>query len=96
MDKLVLANIAERPTRAAASVLGVAIGIVLIVVTSGLARGMLGSTAERESAVGAELLFQPPGSFGAGVTTVTAGAVCGRSREARGCPRHHPGGSLRT
>ena len=69
MDKLVIANITDRPTRAAASVFGVAIGIVLIVVTSGLARGMLGSSAERESAVGAELLFQPPGSFGAGVTT---------------------------
>lgn len=69
MDRLVLANIADRPTRAAASVFGVAIGIVLIVVTSGLARGMLGSTAERESAVGAELIFQPPGSFGAGVAT---------------------------
>ena len=69
MDRLVTANIAERPTRAAASILGVAIGIVLIVVTSGLAKGMLRSTAERESNVGAELLFQPPGSFGAGVTT---------------------------
>jgi hypothetical protein len=69
MDRLVIANIAERPTRAAASVFGVAIGIVLIVVTSGLSKGMLRSSAERESNVGAELLFQPPGSFGAGVTT---------------------------
>ena len=31
MDKLVIANITDRPTRAAASVFGVAIGIVLIV-----------------------------------------------------------------
>jgi putative ABC transport system permease protein len=69
MDRLVIANIAERPTRAAASVFGVAIGVVLIVVTSGLSKGMLRSSAERESNVGAELLFQPPGSFGAGVTT---------------------------
>jgi putative ABC transport system permease protein len=69
MDPLVLANITDRPTRAAASVFGVAIGIVLIVVTSGLVRGMLGSTAKREGAVGAELLFQPPGSLGAGLTT---------------------------
>jgi putative ABC transport system permease protein len=69
MDKLVLANIAERPARAAATVFGIAIGIVLIVVTSGLARGMLNSSSQRESNVGAELLFQPPGSFGAGVTT---------------------------
>jgi len=69
MDSLVVANITERPTRAITSVLGVALGVVLIVVTVGLARGMLHSTGRREGNIGAELMFQPPGSFGAGVTT---------------------------
>lgn len=69
MDNLVLANLTGRPTRALTSMLGIAVGVVLIVVTVGLSRGMLNSSAERESAVGAELLFQPPGSFGVGVTT---------------------------
>ena len=64
-----VANITERPTRAITSVLGIALGVVLIVVTVGLARGMLHSTGRREGAIGAELMFQPPGSFGAGVTT---------------------------
>lgn len=69
MDNLLVANITERPTRAITSVLGIALGVVLIVVTVGLARGMLHSTGRREGAIGAELMFQPPGSFGAGVTT---------------------------
>jgi len=69
VDKLVLTNLAERPARALATVFGVALGIVLIVVTSGLATGMLRETGERESNVGAELLFQPPGSFGVGMST---------------------------
>ena len=69
MAKLVFANIIERPTRALATILGIALGVVLIVVTVGLARGMLLDAGQRESNVGAELLFQPPGSFGAAVTT---------------------------
>jgi putative ABC transport system permease protein len=69
VDSLVLANITERPTRAVTSILGIALGVVLIVVTVGLARGMLHSSGRREGNIGAELLFQPPGSFGAAVTT---------------------------
>ncbi len=67
MDKLVITNLSERPTRALATVFGVALGIVLVVVTSGLSTGMLHESGERESKIGAELLFQPPGSFGIGM-----------------------------
>lgn len=66
---LVLANLAMRPARTLGSILGVAIGVVLIVVTAGLGSGMLASAGRRESNIGAELLFQPPGSFGAGVVS---------------------------
>lgn len=69
MDNLVVANVTQRPTRTVTSVLGVAIGVVLIVVTVGLARGILHDTGRRESSVGAEIMFQPPGSFGPGVAT---------------------------
>ncbi|MFQ5791246.1 MAG: ABC transporter permease, partial [Acidobacteriota bacterium] len=69
MDSLIVTNITERPGRALASILGIAVGVVLIVVTVGLARGMLHSTGQREGNLGAELLFPPPGSFGAGATT---------------------------
>lgn len=68
-SSLVLANLLARPTRVLGSILGVALGVVLIVVTAGLARGMLEATGEREGAIGAEIVFQPPGSFGAGVVS---------------------------
>jgi putative ABC transport system permease protein len=80
VDNLVVANITERPTRAITSVLGIALGVVLIVVTVGLARGMLHSTGKREGAIGAELMFQPPGSFGAGVTTTPLSLPVGYTR----------------
>ncbi len=69
MDALVFANMKQRPTRALATMMGIAVGVVLVVVTVGLARGMLNSAGKREGAVGAELMFQPPGSFGVGATT---------------------------
>jgi putative ABC transport system permease protein len=68
IDSLIVTNITERPGRALASMAGVAVSVVLIVLTVGLAHGMLRSAGERQSAIGAELLFQPPGSFGPGVT----------------------------
>jgi putative ABC transport system permease protein len=69
LESLVIANIIERPTRTITSILGVAIGVVLIVVTVGLARGILYDTGRRESSIGAEIMFQPPGAFSASVTT---------------------------
>jgi len=63
MDNLVVANIKQRKTRTAISILGVAIGVVLILVTVGLARGMLKERAEREANVGAEIMFSRGGSF---------------------------------
>jgi putative ABC transport system permease protein len=69
MDELVIANLRARPVRSASSVFGIALGVVLILVTVGLARGMLASSGEREGNLGAELLFLPPSGLGAGVTT---------------------------
>lgn len=68
LDSLIVSNITERPGRVLASMMGVAVSVVLIVVTTGLARGMLRSAGERQGAVRAELLFQPPGGFGPGVS----------------------------
>jgi putative ABC transport system permease protein len=55
--------------RSLSSVVGIALGVVLILVTVGLARGMLMSSGEREANLRAELVFLPPSGFGAGVTT---------------------------
>lgn len=67
MQHLIVANIKERPVRAVTSVAGVAVGVVLILVTVGLARGILTDTSQREMNVGAELIFQSSAGFGPGV-----------------------------
>ena len=69
MDELVFANLRARPVRSASSIFGIALGVVLILVTVGLARGMLASAGEREGNLAAELLFLPPSGLGAGMTT---------------------------
>jgi putative ABC transport system permease protein len=66
MDSLVLSNIAHRPARTAVSVLGTAIGVLLIVFTVGLARGVLHERGRRESNIGAEIMIRASGSIGFG------------------------------
>lgn len=63
MDSLVFENVRHRPLRTAISVAGVALGVLLIVLTVGLAHGMMRNTAERQANVLAEIMFYPPGDF---------------------------------
>jgi|DewCreStandDraft_2_1066082.scaffolds.fasta_scaffold00058_157 putative ABC transport system permease protein len=67
-QSFVLANILARPARTIASIFGVALGVVLILVTVGLARGILYETGQREKNVGAEIIFQSAGTLGASIT----------------------------
>jgi putative ABC transport system permease protein len=69
MRDLLLANLMARPVRSLSSVVGIALGVVLILVTVGLSRGMLRSSGEREGNLKAEIVFLPPGGLGAGLTT---------------------------
>jgi putative ABC transport system permease protein len=69
MDNLLLANLLARPVRSFSSILGIALGVVLILNTVGLARGMLAASGEREANLSAEIVFLPPSGLGAGVTT---------------------------
>lgn len=62
MDSLVFSNIAHRPARTAVSILGTAIGVLLIVFTVGLARGVLHERGKRESNIGAEIMIRPSGT----------------------------------
>jgi len=57
MDNLVLSNIRQRPTRTLISTSGVALGVILIVFNTGLARGWLNDRIRRERGVGAEIQF---------------------------------------
>lgn len=64
MDSLVFSNIAHRPARTAASVLGTGVGVLLIVFTVGLAHGVLRERGRRESNIGAEIMIRSSGSVG--------------------------------
>lgn len=61
MDSLLLANLRQRPLRTAISIIGVSLGVILVVLTVGLARGVMRDSADRQSNVEAELRFYAPG-----------------------------------
>jgi putative ABC transport system permease protein len=61
MDSLVLSNLAHRPARTAVSVVGIAIGVLLVVFTVGLTHGLLRERGRREANIGAEIMLRPSG-----------------------------------
>src|ERR1700716_2651573 len=63
MDNLVVSNIRQRPIRTLVSVAGVALGVCLVMLFTGLARGMSDDMARRSSNVRAEIIFTRPGSM---------------------------------
>jgi putative ABC transport system permease protein len=66
MDSLVLSNMFHRPARTVVSVLGIAVGVLLIVFTVGLANGTIREQAARDANVGADLFMRGSGSIGMG------------------------------
>ncbi len=66
MDNLVLSNMTHRPARTFVSILGVAVGVLLVAFTVGLAHGVLRERGRRESEVGAEIMMRAAGSTGFG------------------------------
>lgn len=64
MNNLVFSNMLHRPARTVVSVLGIAVGVLLIIFTIGLANGSIRERAEREGNVGAEIIFYAPGKPG--------------------------------
>jgi len=62
MDSLVTSNIRQRPIRTLVSVAGVALGVALIMLFTGLARGMSNDLQRRATNVRAELIFMRPGA----------------------------------
>jgi putative ABC transport system permease protein len=64
MDNLVFSNMLHRPARTLVSILGIAIGILLIIFTVGLANGSIRERAQREANVGAEIMLRPSGMIG--------------------------------
>lgn len=64
MDSLVLSNIAHRPARTAVSVLGIGVGVLLIIFTTGLAHGVLRERGRREANINAEIRISAAGTLG--------------------------------
>lgn len=62
LDNLVTSNIRQRPIRTLVSVAGIALGVALVMLFTGLARGMSNDLQRRASNVRAELIFMRPGA----------------------------------
>jgi putative ABC transport system permease protein len=63
MIELVLANLQNRPFRTLISVVGVALGVILVTLFTGLARGMSNEMTRRASNWKAEIVFTRPGAM---------------------------------
>src|SRR6476619_1062646 len=63
MDNLVTSNIRQRPIRTMVSVAGIALGVCLVMLFTGLTHGMSMDLQRRASNVRAELIFMRPGAI---------------------------------
>jgi putative ABC transport system permease protein len=63
MDNLITANIRQRPVRSLVSVVGVALGVALVMLFTGLARGMSNDLQRRSQNLRAEIIFTRPGTM---------------------------------
>ena len=61
MESLVAANVRQRPVRALVSAAGVALGVCLVMLFTGLARGMSNDLQRRSSNLRAEIIFTRAG-----------------------------------
>ena len=62
-NSLVASNIRQRPLRSAISIVGVALGVALVMIFTGLARGMSNDLQRRSSNVRGEIIFMRKGSM---------------------------------
>ena len=64
MENLVFSNFLHRPARTIVSIIGIAVGVLLIIFTVGMANGSIRGQAQREANVGAEIFFRASGAMG--------------------------------
>ncbi|MBN2241325.1 MAG: ABC transporter permease [Acidobacteria bacterium] len=62
MENLIASNIRSRPTRAAISVLAVALGVVLLLVIGGITTGTLNDYLNRTISIGSDFILQKEGA----------------------------------
>lgn len=61
MNSLVASNLSHHPGRTLASVIGVAVGVILVVLTVGLVRGALRERGQRDANIGVEIMLRQGG-----------------------------------
>ncbi len=61
-NSLLFSSILNRPLRTSATVIAIAMEVVLIILVVGMTRGMIKDSAKRIEGIGADIVFQPPGS----------------------------------
>lgn len=61
MNNLVASNLTHHPGRTVVSIIGVAVGVVLVVLTVGLVRGALRERGQRDANIGVELMLRQGG-----------------------------------
>ncbi|MBO0857976.1 MAG: ABC transporter permease [Chloracidobacterium sp.] len=61
MDNLVTSNLTHHPGRTVVSVVGVAVGVILVVLTVGLVRGQLRDRGQRDANIGVEIMLRHGG-----------------------------------
>jgi putative ABC transport system permease protein len=61
MNSLVASNLTHHPGRTAASIVGVAVGVILVVMTVGLVRGKLRDRGIRDAKIGIEIMLRQGG-----------------------------------
>jgi putative ABC transport system permease protein len=62
MNKMVFANLANRPVRSLISIIAVALEVTLILMIVAVFYGYLNGSRESQTGVGADIMVQPPGS----------------------------------
>src|SRR5215813_7393136 len=61
MNNLVTSNLTHHPGRTLVSVIGVAVGVILVVLTVGLVRGKLRDKGQRDANIGVEIMLRQGG-----------------------------------
>ena len=86
MNNLVASNLTHHPGRTMASVAGVATGVILVVITVGLVRGLLRDRGQRDANLAVEILLSQNSQGGISLATMSASLPVALIEQVRATP----------
>jgi putative ABC transport system permease protein len=86
MNHLIAANLRHHPGRTLAAVAGVAVGVVLVILTTGLVRGMLRERGRRDANTGVEIMLSQRSQQGISITSLPLALPIELMDRVRGAP----------